>query len=143
MKCSAMLRKGFIVDKSPLASFTTGLFLMDRDLVLFQAFFINKFSFTSLTVIVPLPMECSPMLAQGLFIDELPCTDLTIGVDPMKTGSVFMQCYVIEESQLASLASLCVDFNPMLSKCVVINKSTVALLAIAMSGGLLMSEEPG
>lgn len=143
MKCSAMLRKGFIVDKSPLASFTTGLVLMDHDLVLFQAFFINKFSFTSLTVIVPLPMECSPMLAQSLFIDELPCTDLTIGVDLMNTKSVLMQCYVIEESQLASLASLCVDFNPMLSKCVVINKFTVALLAIAMSGGPLMSEEPG
>lgn len=142
MKCSAMLPKGFIVDKSPLASFTTGLVLMDRDLVLFQAFFI-KFSFISLIVIVPLPMECSPMLAQSLFIDELPCTDLTIGVDLMNTKSVLVQCYVIEESQLASLASLGVDFNPMLSKCVVINKFTVALLAIAMSGGPLMSEEPG
>lgn len=142
MKCSVMLLKGFIVGKPSLASFTRRLPLVDRYPVLFQAFFINKFFFTSLTVIVPSPMECSPMLAQGFFIGESSCADLTKSVDLMHDRSVLMQSLGIGELQLARFASLCVGFGPMLLKSDFISKSTVAMHAIAMSSGLLMIKEP-
>lgn len=143
MKCSVMLFKGFIVDKPFLASFTRGLLLVDRYPLRSQAFFINKSFFTSLTVIVAWPVECSPMLAQGFFIGESSCADLTKSVDLMHDRSVLMQSLVIRELQSAILASLCVGFGPMLLKCDFISKSTVALHAIAMSCGLLMIKEPG
>lgn len=143
MKCSVMLLKSFIVGKPSLASFTRGRLLVDRYPVLFQAFFIKKSFFTSLTVIVPWPVECSPMLAQGFFIGESSCADLTKSVDLMHDRSVLMQSLVIGEPQLASFASLCVGFGPMLLKCDFISKSTVAMHAIAMSCVLLMIKEPG
>lgn len=142
MKCSVMLLKGFIVDKRSLASFTRELLLVDRYPVLFQAISINKFFLTSLTVMVLWSVECSSMLAQGFFIGESSCADLTKSVALMHGRSVLMQSLVIGELYLARFASLCVGFAPMPLKSDFISKSTVAMHAIAMACGLLMIKEP-